>query len=171
MNLDKIELYALPWIFLKDKKQLPVCAGVYAVTSGDQVLYVGCSANLSTRWGSHHRYEEIRYYDDVKIHWLVIDEVCSLLAIEELLISKFQPILNGKPRSYMQSQELALESNPALAMLLKEGVRRLSLDLPKSMHKRLDAISIKTGWKKAQVARIAIEKFLAQVESEFTNVD
>lgn len=169
MNLDKIELSTLPWVSLKNKKQLPSCAGVYVVSSDQQVLYIGCSDNLLLRWVSHHRHKEVKPYNNVKISWLALDKTFSLLTMERLLINKFQPILNGKSTKELTNtlaQQSVFKAIPNLSLATnREGIVHFSLDLPMSIHRRLEAISALTGWKKAQMGRMALENLLTEFES------
>lgn len=56
MNIDISSLnpLVLPSVWMSDRRELPKAPGVYFVTRGLFVVYIGQSANMFTRWNEHH---------------------------------------------------------------------------------------------------------------------
>ncbi len=96
MNLAPVDPLALPSLLLTDRSQLPVCPAVYFALDGDHVLYVGRSGNLQQRWMAHHRYNQLKEFNNVRIAWLECSDTNLLPEIEAALIKYFQPSLNGE---------------------------------------------------------------------------
>lgn len=53
---ESIKLSELPFVTLECYKTLPKCAAIYMVLSSEnEILYIGQSVNIQSRWRSHHR--------------------------------------------------------------------------------------------------------------------
>jgi len=96
VNPAPVDPLALPSLLLTDRSQLPVCPAVYFALDGDHVLYVGRSGNLQQRWMAHHRYNQLKEFNNVRIAWLECSDTNLLPEIEAALIEYFQPSLNGE---------------------------------------------------------------------------
>ncbi len=90
-----INPFSLPFVSLINYKQLPEASGIYFVTSNDEILYIGISTNIRNRWVGHHRKSELNIYNDVKIHWYLLDDKKALPELEAKLIKTLKPKLNG----------------------------------------------------------------------------
>ena len=88
----------LPSLPIKMTSKLPPLAVVYFfVSEMGSVLYVGESANLSTRCGGHPRHQEALVIDEhSRIHW--IERRAGRTAFEAACIARFQPVLNVRGR-------------------------------------------------------------------------
>lgn len=85
----------LPSIFLDQRKTLPRVQAVYFVISDtDEILYIGCSVNLNSRWIGHHKLRELEGLGVVRIAWMEVSELSLLAEIEIALITHFAPRLN-----------------------------------------------------------------------------
>jgi predicted GIY-YIG superfamily endonuclease len=92
--VDTIEPLTLPSLPFESIKELPKLPAVYFVISNNEVLYIGSSCNLNRRWKEHHRYQDFKELDLVKITWLELSDTNLLREIELTLIYKFKPRLN-----------------------------------------------------------------------------
>lgn len=87
----------LPSVPLSGCSDLPYCPAVYlAVAADGEVLYIGRSVSLATRWKGHHRKFELDQIGEVRIAWLSGDSQ-TLLSLERELIAHFEPRLNRAP--------------------------------------------------------------------------
>jgi excinuclease UvrABC nuclease subunit len=96
MNPAAIDLSVLPSLPLECRSKLPPVACIYfAIDSMGQIQYVGRSANLRNRWTIHHRTNQLKQLEGVKIAWLEVSDPSLLPEIEAALINWFTPLLNG----------------------------------------------------------------------------
>ena len=81
-------------IDIGNRIKLPNCSGIYFVTSGDKLLYIGkADRNLRQRWSCHHRCRQFFELPAVKIFYCVLES--PLRVLELLLIDALKPGLNG----------------------------------------------------------------------------
>lgn len=66
-------------------------AGVYLLFSGDLIVYVGQTGDLSKRLGEHRR-EGTKTFDDAQVY--LLDDLESRLRIEGVLMLKYLPRYN-----------------------------------------------------------------------------
>ncbi|AUB42341.1 Excinuclease UvrABC, nuclease subunit [Nostoc flagelliforme CCNUN1] len=120
--------------------------GIYfAISSNDEILYIGRSSNLRNRWKSHHRAVQLKSQsEDIRLAWLQVDDELLLPEIEAALIEHFAPAFNNTH--------------------LPGGIIRLTVDLPKSMHRKLSVLAAQTGRKKAEIVRLLLDEVLQDVE-------
>ncbi|MGQ9864800.1 MAG: GIY-YIG nuclease family protein [Pseudanabaenaceae cyanobacterium] len=52
------EIFRLPSCTVRTLNRLPSAPGIYYLTAGWRILYVGKSRNLKARWRNHHRYQQ-----------------------------------------------------------------------------------------------------------------
>ncbi|MGB3208694.1 MAG: helix-turn-helix domain-containing protein [Crinalium sp.] len=97
INPQSVDLTALPFLPLTDRKLLPEVPAIYfAIDQNNVIQYIGRSVNLKQRWVGHHRYRQLEKMSGIKLVWLEISDVSLLTTIEEVLIDFFDPILNSK---------------------------------------------------------------------------
>lgn len=94
MNPTTINPLVLPSLSLANRSALPSCPAIYFALENDRVLYVGRSCNLQQRWITHHRYSQLKGFNNVRIAWLECSDPSLLPEIEAALIEYFQPELN-----------------------------------------------------------------------------
>jgi hypothetical protein len=89
-----IKVDDLPYVKFADLESLPEISAVYfAVSMAGEILYVGKTINLKTRWRNHHRHKQLVRLWCEKIAWLEYD-AADLLEHEYRMIHIFRPILN-----------------------------------------------------------------------------
>lgn len=90
-----IDLLRLPSFPLEWKTALPKCQAIYLVLSKQkEVLYVGRSKNLRSRWKSHDRYQHLKQLPDLTIAWVEVSDNFLFVTIERALIEFFKPRFN-----------------------------------------------------------------------------
>lgn len=74
-----IEIQSLPSVSMAELACLPQCGGIYFIVSeAQELLYIGQSANICTRWRSHHAHRAVCDPDNaeesgcVRAHWLEV---------------------------------------------------------------------------------------------------
>ncbi len=142
MNITEINPLALPSLPLGERSQLPNLPAIYFVLNGESVLYIGRTVNLSQRWVSHHRYEEISQLKLAKIAWLECSDPALLNEIEQALISYFLPPLNGR--------------NPTSAFPLS----RITVDI-RGLREEMERLATSEERSLSSMARILISEALA----------
>lgn len=102
-----LDISLLPWLPLDAKAAFPRQPAIYfAIDSLGNVQYVGRAINPKTRWGSHHRYDELQAIGGIRIAYLFVDAPDLLPGIEAALIGWFNPPLNRiKPRVKSTAQK------------------------------------------------------------------
>ena len=85
--------YSLPSVSISDKSLLPTYSGIYFVVSEVEVIYIGKTKNLKTRWEDHHIRPKLKKYFEVRVAWLPIEED-DLDLVEKILIGLYWPELN-----------------------------------------------------------------------------
>lgn len=97
-DLTQIDLRSLPSILLSERKSLPkkVSAIYFALSSSDEVLYIGRAVCLHDRWSGqkHHRRVQLEELGGVRIAWMQVSDPVLLPEIETALIKHFSPLLN-----------------------------------------------------------------------------
>ncbi|MDF5718021.1 MAG: GIY-YIG nuclease family protein [Rhizonema sp. NSF051] len=95
INPSDIKLETLPWLPLEEKSAFPKRSSIYfAIDSLGSIQYIGRTINVRTRWGNHHKYNELNAIGNIKIAYLFVDLPELLPEIERALIEYFQPSLN-----------------------------------------------------------------------------
>jgi hypothetical protein len=96
LELTRVDPLGLPSLPLTWRKAFPKSAPViyFVLSQSDELLYIGRSVDLNTRWKSHHKLKE--FDETVRVAWLEISDGALLAEIEEMLIERFQPCLNGR---------------------------------------------------------------------------
>ena len=115
----EINPLTLPSLPLTQRHKLPNLSAIYfAIAQTGEVLYIGRSKHLAQRWIAHHRYEEIKTIENVRIAWLHCTDDSLLVEIEQALIKHFLPALNRinytlnekrKPRQKKENIEKLIE--------------------------------------------------------------
>ena len=93
------DLSKLPHVAFSDRQDLPAEAGIYfALSSSNEVMYVGRTVNIARRWAAHHRAKQLADMNCARLAWLTVSDPELLAEIEAALITHFQPALNGTPQ-------------------------------------------------------------------------
>lgn len=96
-DLLTVEPLSLPSIPLLEHSRLPACAAAYFVLDGKNcILYIGASTNLRHRFYNHHRWFNFTTRKDTRVSWLLCSDSKLLAEIEAFLITRFQPLFNGR---------------------------------------------------------------------------
>lgn len=149
MNVNKIveecNPFELPSIPLSQKPKLTASAGIYFVLHKNQILYIGKSDCIKSRWINHGQLKRLREIDGiVRISCIeypvktIIDRIAIEL-MEQAFIDKFKPCLNKKKsirnpeldidkyladcRLRFQQVELLGKPNPIYNPLSKQATR------------------------------------------------
>lgn len=91
---------------ITQRRDLPTGAGVYVVTDGEQVAYVGRAANIRKRWRSHHITKQVGT-DSVIYCFLMTHEATG--PFEQRLLHELKPMLN---KAHTQTFTIIVEPNP-----------------------------------------------------------
>lgn len=89
-----MDLSALPSLPFSERGSLPNLAGVYVVTDGDGVVYIGQAKSILHRWRNHHRAVDIVMLPLPRIAWIEEAEEQQRTAIESDMVRRFRPRLN-----------------------------------------------------------------------------
>lgn len=92
-NLNPFNLPSTPLI---ECQNLPKISGIYFVLESEEILYIGKSQNLRTRWTGHHRWNQLnnREVENISIAWLKVNTLELLPEMERIFIKRFNPLLN-----------------------------------------------------------------------------
>lgn len=105
-----------PSVSLDSVQHLPSSAGIYFALRGSEVLYIGQSDNMQRRWvNSHHKMDELRALENVRIHFILSDGR-PLLQQEAEWISAFSPPMN-KTGWYRMSVKLPYTRLKSLSLI------------------------------------------------------
>ncbi|MCI0556306.1 MAG: GIY-YIG nuclease family protein [Anaerolineae bacterium] len=115
-----IDLHSLSKVSLKQYKSLPACSGIYFALIGKNVLYIGKSTNINSRWKYHHRREELSKIGDVEIAFLPIPKRL-LEKKEKEFIDSYKPLLNNTPAHL--APRLQVEFTPEILAALSAAAR------------------------------------------------
>lgn len=89
-----VDVSALPWLPLEAKSAFPRQPCVYfAIDDQNAIQYVGRAKNAKQRWGSHHKYKDLKALDGIRIAYLFLP-ADSLPKVEAQFIARFAPPLN-----------------------------------------------------------------------------
>jgi hypothetical protein len=96
-----IDPFSLPYVMMSELRYLPTCSGVYfVVEEGNQIAYIGQSANIRKRWRAHPVENDLCGLSNlhaarrVRIAWAEITDVDRLSTLERELICQYKPRLN-----------------------------------------------------------------------------
>lgn len=77
-----------------------------------EILYIGITKNLSTRWRNHHKIYELSQHDGVMIHWLPLEPEQLTPQLERTFIQYWEPKLNTRLPSKTQRLTNAISLSP-----------------------------------------------------------
>ncbi len=91
------EIFRLPSCTIRTLDRLPAAPGVYYITAGWRILYVGKSRNLKARWRHHHRYPQFAALHPFgRLHYRTLSH--HQIALQETQeIQRLQPRWNAQP--------------------------------------------------------------------------
>lgn len=115
MNMDvtKVNPFTLPSVSILNLDSLPNLGGVYfAISAPAEILYIGKAIDIYQRWRSHHRFDDINVYSNVKIAYLpcIVSSEDDLSEIETACIMHFRPQLNKTIIPNLLGAELLIQS-------------------------------------------------------------
>jgi|ERR1041385_150240 predicted GIY-YIG superfamily endonuclease len=87
-------------VHIRWRHELPEIPAIYFVVSElTGLLYIGKANCLKERWQSHHRFDQLSKYHEVRINWITFPNITSdqLMALEREYIEYFMPVLNQTP--------------------------------------------------------------------------
>ncbi len=91
------EIFRLPSCTIRTLDRLPSGPGIYYITAGWRILYVGKSRNLKARWRRHHRYPQFAALHPFgRLHYraLAKDQIATHETQE---IQRLRPHWNNRP--------------------------------------------------------------------------
>lgn len=91
-----VDIDALPSVEFADRLALPRKPGVYFVTDGDGVVYIGQAQSIRDRWRNHHRAVDLVMLDSVRIAWVEQADELARLELEASLTRELRPRLNAR---------------------------------------------------------------------------
>lgn len=92
-TVNPLQLPSLPFEW---RKALPECPAIYfAIDANNKIQYIGSTVNLKQRWISHHRESHLKAVGEIRLAWMEVSDKSLLPAIEEALITWFNPPLNN----------------------------------------------------------------------------
>ena len=90
-----IDPFKLPSLPLAWNRALPKCPAIYfAISENKQILYIGSTVNLHSRWFRHERCKELANVGHVQIAWFQVSDISILTKLESQSIRSYQPSLN-----------------------------------------------------------------------------
>lgn len=96
LNPASVDIASLPQLPLKHAQSLPPIPALYFCINGEEVLYIGITANLQVRWRSHHKTIELFNYPDPEIRWLAITTENVSTILERRFVEYWKPKLNQR---------------------------------------------------------------------------
>ncbi|HEY9874498.1 MAG TPA: GIY-YIG nuclease family protein [Candidatus Obscuribacterales bacterium] len=94
-DIQGLDLSTLPSLSLSKKGELPRVPAIYfCISESDEILYIGRTINLASRWQQHHRYSQLQTMGQVKLAWLQVSSPAYLPDMEKALIMRYKPRLN-----------------------------------------------------------------------------
>tara|TARA_R100001463_G_scaffold65433_2_gene118714 strand:- start:4919 stop:5338 length:420 start_codon:yes stop_codon:yes gene_type:complete len=84
------------WQLYTEKKDLPICCGVYVMYRNKKIIYIGISKNVRQRFSKH----VIKDWDLIKLK--PATSYGAAHDLEEKLISKIRPELNSQGSNRLQ---------------------------------------------------------------------
>lgn len=160
----EIEPLNLPSLPLSEKHNLPNLPAIYfAISDSNEIIYIGRTGKLATRWISHHRYYKLKAMGNIRIAWFQCSEESLLPQIEEVLISHFQPPLNGK-RNSEQKLENKLDLNKGFS--LGKNFRATRELLGMTQEQVIEQLETRYGVILSQQALSYIENGKRKIDSE-----
>lgn len=112
IKFNSINPYELICVPLENRHLLPDVRGVYfAIDNSNTIQYIGRSENINIRWKNetHHRYNELSRIQNVRLAYIEIPSTDCIEIIEDNLITKFKPVLNGKKVKLCHKNRLILK--------------------------------------------------------------
>jgi hypothetical protein len=97
IDIERLDPFSLPSVSFDERDELPEVSGIYfAISQAKTILYIGKASSIRKRWTSHHRFEELKPYKEVRIAWFtyITQDDEQLTELEKDCICHFKPSLN-----------------------------------------------------------------------------
>lgn len=152
----------LPFVHLLHRDNLPSFRAIYFVVYKNEILYIGCTNNLFDRWKAHGLTKKIlELREDTVIHWLkYFSKQYFIEEVEKVLIEHFKPRFN---KQNSQTGECFLVDEVVDERLssrgegqfvdMRQGMKRLTLDIPESLHRTIKQRAADEGVPMAEMLR------------------
>lgn len=128
MTLSTIQVSLLPSVAFEHRADLPSMPALYFVLGSQRdVLYIGQTANLMTRWKSHHRALQMQG-GGYRIHWTEIADEQRRITTEREAINYFQPIWNRS--------EVPTDDMKRVTQYIRDVARYMEVD-PQDLHRQI----------------------------------
>lgn len=89
-----LDINSLPWLPLDRRNFFPCRPAVYVAISGNgNILYIGRSEEVGSRWRSHEKLRHLKLLSSVRIAF-VFTEIENLHNLEASLIEEYKPFYN-----------------------------------------------------------------------------
>lgn len=116
------------------KSLLPSVSAIYIVFNESEILYVGQTKNLTSRWKSHHLLKSIREINEeqsVSIAWINYEQKNLLTSLEKLLIEGLQPRFNSSQENHLlgSSWNLGKTETIRIPIALKDRLMEIARHL------------------------------------------
>lgn len=119
INLSEVDIDALPSLPIEHYRKLPTIPALYfAVSALRETLYIGQTANLFSRWQTHHRLRQLLRIGGVRIHWRIIG-TSELVETESAAVDYFQPSLNDQAMTDEDVSHRTIKIRPLTYRALK----------------------------------------------------
>lgn len=110
--VEQINPLDLPSMPLGERNNFPSISCIYfVVDSESQVVYVGRTNNLKNRWIRHHRREDIKLIQNASVAWLEVTDIDSLAELEQSIIERLNPQLNGRTLEIAKRKSASFTDN------------------------------------------------------------
>lgn len=88
----EIDIKTLPWFPLEQYRSFPRIPALYFVLDDAfNVLYIGRTLSLHSRWRQHHRMQDYASSPGLRVAWMFVTDPALLPALEKACIAFFRP--------------------------------------------------------------------------------
>lgn len=133
------EYNSLPSLRLSEKNRLPSLPAIYFAVARNQVLYVGKTKELRSRWQGHHRFPELSGINKrhvVRLFWLECHEF-QLTELEKQYIEYYCPDLN---QTRVPEQEIVPNFQMLKLSLSKISKRLMAIGLCEANNQKMQML-------------------------------
>lgn len=114
-----LKILSLPGVPLSRLDLLPNCSALYFITCTTNILYIGCTDRLRSRWINHHKLDILRRnWPKAVIRYEEIESAFESLEKEQQLIRHFQPPLNRRRDGLFEVRYTPIDDNHCLSQFV-----------------------------------------------------